>query len=340
MKKAHIVFAMLIAFNFLNNASSGKTHTVLCHGVVDTGLNQLSRYDSATNDNNRSSIFGETSTFDFPDAQPSYSWWPLVRTISFLSSLFKRTKLRPNGKMVDRAHWFLGQDKDLECLSDHIKTIQKDKDLILYGCSRGGSAAINYAAENNPQVKALALESPVADMLDGPRGMLWGEPLFRFIFYKYPQNPTPPVEAIKDIQDKALPIFIIYTPDDTTVHQSQAWKLYCEFKEQGFKNVYIKEFPQGRHCYLFLENVFETHYCDPIKAFYDKHKLHAEKFGRTKDLLDDCQPTLKEAQAKRDELLTEKQKSDKKKSILIASFTAICLASTLALAYKIYTSKK
>ena len=290
-RKIPVLAALLCAINL---SSLEKPVTVFCHGIIDN-QHQVQNYLNR-------SIFGKIYSFDFPDTRPHYSW-DLNGLISRISSLFGRSTLKPFGKQVNRDQMFMGQDLDIVQLKEALQK-QSDKKLILYGVSRGASTIVSHLGQiqDAKNIQAIVLESPAADMLDGianfsaKLGIPLPQSLFRLIFYRYPEHPYTPVTAVSDIANRDLPIFIIYTREDTTVHPAQSWILYKAFKEKGFKNVYIQEVKTGRHCNLHLEKTFETDYCEPIKAFYNAHARG--KFSVQNITLYNLQPSIEQAKEK------------------------------------------
>jgi hypothetical protein len=273
MTKSFILLLALFSMNLDLSAESIKppVTTVFCHGVVDNN-SQINHYIDQ-------SIFGKTFSFDFPDATPDNSI-SLTGVISKISGLSGKTEQKPCGKQVNRDQMFMGQTKDIECLENNLEQF-KNKPVILYGASRGAATIISYLGKktDTSNVKAIVLEAPPADILDGvdnfsaKLGLSLPHALLRTIFYRYPENPYTPIDAIKDIQNKDLPVFITHSAEDTTVNPSQPWKLYKKFKECGFKNVYINETETGRHCHLHLKEDFHKRYCVQIQSFYEKFDL-------------------------------------------------------------------
>lgn len=326
---------------------SAKAITVFAHGVADNGNQAKMLLREKT-------IFGPLDAFDFADAAKDKSWWPIDRIISEMTSVFGRSKHRPFGKQTNRGKMFMGQTEDIQLLTEKLNE-HKDEPVILYGASRGAACAVSTLGEmkNINNIQALILESPPADMLDAidnfsaKLGIPLPRFLFRKIFYKYPENPYTPFDAVKDItaKNKHLPIFIFTTAGDAVVNPSQPWKLYVEFKEAGCENVYICESPKGRHCKMHLldEADAHNHYHAPVQAFYKRHGLLQEHYAHFKCNHIDIkmfQPTIEAAQQKIEALL-DKRKKQYRYNFTRNIFTGALLASITAVYYysQIYKKK-
>jgi len=314
MKNKAIVLSILltvfgvVSLVSLDSLQQRNPVTIFCHGIVDNN-SQIDNYIEK-------SIFGRSFSFDFPDATPCRDK-SFAGLISRASRMVGKTKKKPHGKNVNVDQMFLGQDQDLECLRRVVED-HPDEPIILYGASRGGAAVISYLgqAHDTSNIVAVILESPPADMLDSIEqfsaklGVQLSEKIFRSIFHRYPKNPYRPIDAILDIENKNLPIFITFSAEDATVNPSQSWILYQTFKAAGFTDVYINEIETGRHCHLHLKKDFKTVYCDPIKAFYQKYNLFRFP-SLNKVNLEKYQPTLEIAQDKIDQHTTKRQKQYK-----------------------------
>ena len=259
-----------------NNIDSATT-TVFCHGIIDS-QKQINNYTGDGSIIGRS-IFGKTFSFDFPDVIPDNSI-SLNGLLSKISGFIYKIMKKSSGHQINRDQMFMGQTKDIKCLEENLINL-KNNSLILYGVSRGAGTIISYLGQTKKifNIKAIILEAPSADMLDGidnfssKCGLSLPHSLFRKIFYQYPKNPYTPIKAIKNIKNKDVPIFITHSAKDAIVNPSQSWKLYKTFKENGFKNVYIHEIKTGQHCLPHLEKSFHEDYCIPIQLFYKKFNL-------------------------------------------------------------------
>jgi hypothetical protein len=141
---------------------------------------------------------------------------------------------------------------------------------------------INYLAEYNPtQIKALILDETPADMpatLIKSLAKLGINPkyalsIFTKIFPAYPKTSLTPLEAIKNIKNKNLPIFIIHSFTDSMVPYQQSCMLYQKFKKEGFTNVHLTILPKGQHSFLLQDVQISSMYLDAINDFYQKYDL-------------------------------------------------------------------
>lgn len=93
------------------------------------------------------------------------------------------------------------------------------------------------------------------------------------LFPAYPKNSQPPIQAIKNIQNKKLPILLIHSATDQKVPVVHSYQLYQEFKQQGFENVELVILPEGRHGYILQDEKIKPLYLQAVHNFYKKYQL-------------------------------------------------------------------
>jgi len=246
-----------------------KISTVFAHGLFSNNKQKL-RFTQACPDSD------DVLSFDFPENQ-SEQGYGLYRLIGYLASYWN--------KPLNLSNMYMGQNKDIDTIHEYIKnTISDDKPIVLFGLCKGGSTIINYTAQYNPEnMKALVLDSSPANMPEILHDRFmdrynipqsWDKAIFRIIFPAYPENAIPPIQAIKNITNKDLPILIIHSQNDTDVSFLHALKLAQEFKTQEFNHVYLARIPYGKHAYL-MEGDQETKdaYLQAVHTFYKQYKL-------------------------------------------------------------------
>ncbi len=181
----------------------------------------------------------------------------------------------------------LGQADDITTLAAQI---DPDENYILYGRSRGGAAAVNYLAQHNPSnIQALILDAAPADMLNvvdeiqHKVGCLIlhnkddKEFAIRVLYPGYPQNSIPPVQAIENIENKHLPVFIVHSHNDRTVNMRSAWQYYKAFKQANFTDVYLCELQYGGH--VRNASGSDSHiYKTALHSMYKKHGFDRNKW--------------------------------------------------------------
>lgn len=274
IKKIYVLIFLSVSVHaYLNSA---QPTTLFCHGIINNG-NQINNYQEF--------IEQPAATFDFPDAQIPQEFD--LNTLVFKGcSLFK--------KPVNRNNMFMGTDQDITTLR---KQIDPDKDYILYGFSRGGAAAINVLAQDNPSnIKALILESSPADMIDSIKNAQYAlgyqfstqrsgqEKLFHALFPAYQLGSTPPVKNIAKIQNRSLPILIIASVADQRVAIDASCKLYLAFLKAGFTDVYFQELATSKHDH-YVSGSERTQYLQALHSFYKKYGFaYNPKFAVFDDL--------------------------------------------------------
>jgi Prolyl oligopeptidase family len=272
MKKLSVIL-LLLMFQALQ---CEQPITLFCHGIIDN-TTQIDRYQDF--------IEQPAASFNFPDAQKPTDWD--LNTLVFNGcSLF--------GKSVNRNNMFMGTGKDITTLEHQI---DPKKSYILYGLSRGGSTAITYLAQNNPNnIQALILESTPADMIDAVDNFQYAigykfaqeratqEMLFGKLFPAYQLGSIPPVQSIAHINNKQLPIFIVHAQDDARVSFDAAYKLYLAFQNAGFTDVYLCILDHGKHA-LYTQGPDKHIYLHALHSFYKKYGFaYHQEFATLNDL--------------------------------------------------------
>jgi hypothetical protein len=231
----------------------------------------------------------------------------------------------------------LGHGIDIQTLKNNLDC---KKNYILYGTSRGGSTAINYIAEHNPtNIQALILDATPSDMLNIVDEIQYKVGLFIFwtraqkewatqlLFPHYPKKSIPPIQAIANIQNKDLPVFIVHSHNDPIVNVRSAWENYKAFKQANFSHVYLCELQENGH----MGNPSGPDSLVYKQALHSFYKLHGfqfdKKYANLSELdLAQFQPSL----AKIDEKLVANQWKLRKQAIInagIATAVAACIAA-------------
>ena len=271
-----------------------------------------------------------------PDTQPETGVGP-NRWIAAAAQLWK--------KKINLSQAFMGQGPDVKVLYKHVqKNLTADQPFVFFGICRGGCAAINYVAKYNPQnLKALVIESTPASMpallhakmAKAGLSLKYDEKFFRALFHAYPKNSTPPIQAIKKIKNKKLPILILHSKNDQNIPFEHALMLYLAFKEQGFENVHLSVL-YGKHAYLLQED--KGAYLTVVHSFYKQYGLKHNPFYATKTMESyayDIVQAQKEVDIYEKQLAQQLQKTHKK----MAMSTGLMGASVYAWNYLIGKNK-
>ncbi len=275
MKKI-LIIALAATFGSFQTEHA-RHSTIYAHGIVD-GPTQIDRFDPAIATDHRKAVA-------FTDTLSETGWGPNGWT-STISTRF--------GKPVNRSKMCMGQAQDIDTIKEAIDEHPSDQ-VILYGCSRGAATLINYMALYNPDnVQALVLDAPPANMPGSLHAALakiglhksWDETLFNKLFPAYPCNSVIPVNAIKDIKNKALPILLVHSKTDSKVAFVNSLRLYREFKQQGFNNVHLAAMPSGRHSFLLQDPEVRDKYLRAVHSFYKSYSLPHNEAYATADIKD------------------------------------------------------
>lgn len=242
------------------------TTIIYCHGIVDNA-SQAQRFATAfPSDSNLIAV-------NFADSIPA-TGYNLNALIGYVASLA--------GKTVNRNKMFMGQADDLNVIGKALKSCRPTTPVIAYGCSRGAAAWLTYIGKYNPEnIKALILDACPADMVQGldPQLAKLGIPLtmdtsiFQTLFPAYPHNAISPLQAIKTIKNKNLPILLIHSKTDRRVAWINSLMLYQAFKDNGFTNVHLCIVPDGNHSFILQNSDQAAHYLQAVHSFYNRYNI-------------------------------------------------------------------
>lgn len=276
-----LLFLLCLQTSWLLNTQ--QPTTIFCHGIVDD-KNQMYRYSEF--------IENPQQTFDFVDAQIPKEW-DFNNLIYTLCSWF--------GKQVNRNKMYMGYGKDVESLKEQINP---NEPYILFGFSRGGTAIINYLANNNiDNIKAVVLNAVPADIIQSvddiqkKLGYTFAptradqEYFFNMLFPAYPIGSIPSKDLIAQIKNKHLPIFIAHAKTDTLVPFSAAWQLYTAFLQTGFANVYLCELASSEHK-AYPQSPDKITFLQGLHSFYKKYHFNYTPEFAILDDLSSLQPTI------------------------------------------------
>lgn len=242
-------------------------HTIFAHGIVDNS-SQVHRFFQAIDTSS------PITAINFPDACKALDWGINGCIGSICSTLL--------GKNINRAQMHMGQGPDIQTLHDAVNKLAIDEKIILYGCSRGSAAIINYVAQHNPSsIQAIILDACPADIPSSIKPTLaklginpdHSDAIFHMLFPGYPTNSVPPIQAIKDIKNKHIPILMLHSKTDLRVSSLDAYRLYLEFKKQGFTNVHLVMLPDGKHSFLLQSDDVKSMYLEAVHSFYKAYNM-------------------------------------------------------------------
>ena len=258
-----LVFIVVFATNIKSDY-----YTVYSPGIVD-GPNGVKRFNEA--------ICSEKKfirTVSFHDISQFETGYGINRIISEIALKFNRP--------VNRSKMYLGGLKDVQVFCDEIKHINEQDNIIVLGCSRGGATTVSaFGIYNFKNISAVILDGCPADMLltADPMlaqiglGSLFKSSIFSIVFPSFCQDYITPLQSIKKIINKNLPILLIHSQDDYIVSYIHSLKLYKEFIQQGFNNVYIVLTKKGRHAFLLQSPESKDLYLRAVHSFYKKYNL-------------------------------------------------------------------
>lgn len=315
---------ILLSFTTQNSYTKDNLHTLYAHGIVDSSQ-QAKRFAEAIATDQK-----HTHAVNFADTQKE-TGYGINRAISEITTLTK--------KPVNRSKMYMGQRKDLETIHQELQKIPAQSDIILYGCSRGGAALVTYLGKQHPQnIKALILDASPASMPSTTHPLLakigipftYDTSIFTTLFPAYPCNATAPLQAIKYINDKKMPILLLHSETDTKVPFAHSLKLYLEFKKQGFEYVYLVRIPNGKHSFLLQDNAAKNAYLTAVHSFYKTHNLpYNQEYAHAnmKQYQPDETAVLNEIKTFESKLLKQYENS-KTRNISLAALTALLISAS------------
>ena len=211
------------------------------------------------------------ATFDYPDATTS-PW----RIKFWKTSLAQKEEVaclsRVYNLLINNAEkpQELGKNNDIR--------------LVLFGLSRGASAAINFVATTQPSnITAMILESP----FDTPVSVVKNNSLIKMLptlkaapslihillrmsFWQYREDGLAPINLVSKIPH-TLPILLVASKADKTVPFECTLALYKALKTSGHPHTHILILPTGKHAQLIDDHF--TCYRDTAHAFYRHYNL-------------------------------------------------------------------
>ncbi len=318
-------YFLLLSFLLLEHHLYADLYTIYAHGIVDNPA-QIKRFKQAIATDQE-----HTKSITFPDTQKE-TGYGINRMISEITTLIK--------KPVNRSKMYMGTGADIQAIDTILQTVSQNNDLILYGCSRGGTALINYLAQHNPDhIAAIILDATPAHMPATIHPILakigihssYDETIFSTLFPAYLQNSTGTKQLISKIKNKKIPILLIHSQNDTKVSYDHSLQLYQEFKQNGFKNVYLATIPSGKHSFLLQDVHANAVYLQAVHSFYKQFGFPYNSQW-VQDNLQQYQPTLDNVQeqiAEYADALTKEYKQSKQRNIVGASLITILLISYL-----------
>jgi hypothetical protein len=172
----------------------------------------------------------------------------------------------------------LGQGNEIERIKqvyDACNLGEKDT-IIFHGPSRGPAAIINFIAKYNPtNIGGLILESA----FDSVQGGLQAKSLYKskkrfchwcmYTVFRYRRDGEHPIDQIKFIKNKNLPILIVCSEQDNIVHWRSSENLYNAFIKNGFTNVQFVKTKQGGHAKI-LWGPDGDQYVNAVRALKEK----------------------------------------------------------------------
>lgn len=266
----------LLFLLFFHAIIHSENITVFSHGIIDDKT-QCERFQKAITTPILASNFADAlkpSDFNFNKALYS------------LCSYF--------GKKVNRNAMFMGQKDDIEVIKRTINLVETNKNIILYGCSRGAATLVTYLGLHNPEnITALILDACPSNIPETIQMALakaginpnWAETIFSYLFPQYDSKTAiTPLQAIPTIKNKKLPILLLHSLEDTKVHYTNSLKLYKAFIDNGFTNVHICLISKGAHSYLLQNDASQGEYLQAVHSFYKKYGITYNQEFAQKDI--------------------------------------------------------
>jgi pimeloyl-ACP methyl ester carboxylesterase len=324
---------LLFFFSILHlQPLSASWNTIYAHGIVDDQT-QMQRFGDAISTPKATAV-------EFCDAHNATTW----DLKSCIGSLASKALKKP----INLANMNMGQGDDIIRLRKAIENAPKNDQISLFGSSRGAATIINTVAENNPTtVQALVLDATPCDIPAIIKPLLakfiinpnYSNPIFRFFFSAYPKDSIPPIQAIKQIKNKNLPILLIHSKTDQKVPVHNSYKMYQEFQRQGFTNVHLVILPDGKHGYPLQDEKIKPLYLQAVHSFYKKYNLPYNATWTNQNFdFDASRPSMQEMQdaimAHETKIIQTYQSRAGKRNFVISAITVALMIEVLRRNYK------
>ncbi len=187
----------------------------------------------------------------------------------------------------------LAQEDDIFVITKQIKKYtQENKNIILFGVSKGAATMINtiaWLATHNPDllknINAVILESPFASVekvVARIVGINFDEQTKhtnKSIAHEYfpnynPENITPikSVTSMWDTVNRNLVIVFVHSKQDKLIDITDSQLLHGTLKQKNFKNLYLIEAQTGQHANIFW-GPDRKHILEKLHEIYRKHNL-------------------------------------------------------------------
>lgn len=260
-------FIFFFLINLLSTSAHPHLYTIYAHGIADKPC-QVKRFAAAINTD-----ADHTKSVTFPDTKKE-TGYGINRILSEITTY--------NKKPINRSQMHMAGPEDIKTLHKTVQAIPESDNFILYGCSRGAATAINELGQNNPKnIVALILDASPASMPETIHPFLaklgvhhsYDKFIFSTLFPRYQRDTITPLQSIKKIQNKNLPILLIHSQDDSKVPYHHSLQLYKEFLNNGFNHVYLVTIPQGRHAFLLQDPKVKDPYLQAVHSFYKQYNL-------------------------------------------------------------------
>ncbi len=149
----------------------------------------------------------------------------------------------------------IGQGRDIKRLHEMVQNEIGEEPFVGVGRSRGGAALISFVSKYNPKnLKALvtcgapsSMPREIGDQIGGFSGSQYIGKAVLVACSHYPLKDITPNQGVKNITNKDLLVVLIHHENDELVHIDHGKRLYDEFKQRGFRNLYWIPIKKGLH---------------------------------------------------------------------------------------------
>lgn len=180
------------------------------------------------------------------------------------------------GQELDVMNFKYNYENHLLRLNDNYKNYNKN--VILYGFSRGAATIFNFMAVHKPlQVKALVCEG-IFDSVPNILQLRFKNTykiMLKILekFTSFKTNSISPISSVNEIPLN-LPILFISSYSDYIVSYKSTYNLYKTLRELGHNKVHILILKKPGHLnYVFHNTEDKNVYEQAVHAFYKKYKL-------------------------------------------------------------------
>lgn len=181
---------------------------------------------------------------------------------------------------IDIGKISIAQEHDIEQHKKKCDMLKDEKEIILYGVSRGAATTFNAISKNQySNVKLVILEGcfySAEEVFHKRYGDTFGKAFYNAALWTFPFHKQDGISPSKSVPyfPSGIPVAFITSKKDKSVHAESTIKLASELKRVGGNPVYLLVLENSSHPnYMFDDKNDRETYTYFIHALYEKYNL-------------------------------------------------------------------